>query len=221
MLTYGDVRPWAETIRAKVAAREMPPWHADPRYGAFINDARLSRDEIDTITAWADHGASEGDAKDLPPLPAAAAEWKIGTPDRVFTMSQDFSIAPNAPDTYVYYTVPTKFEEDKWIQAAEIRPGNRKVVHHVIAHVLSPRALAKARNASNSETEHKEPIFYRDGGLARVKTDAPVIDDGAAANGGAFFERRSGEEDADGSEPLFQNPARRREPPSHRRVCFR
>ena len=61
VLTYKDVQPWTESIRAKISAREMPPWHADPRYGDFANDMRLSRQEIETIVSWVAQGAKEGD----------------------------------------------------------------------------------------------------------------------------------------------------------------
>src|SRR5215470_18393508 len=67
LLTYKDARPWARSIREKVATRDMPPWHADPKYGEFSNDRRLSQKDVDTIVAWVDQGAREGDAKDLPP----------------------------------------------------------------------------------------------------------------------------------------------------------
>ena len=71
-LSYKDVRPWAKSIREKVVNRQMPPWHADPRVGQFKNDRRLTQSEIDTITAWVDGGAKEGDARDLPPAPQYA-----------------------------------------------------------------------------------------------------------------------------------------------------
>lgn len=208
VLTYNDVRPWLQTIREKVAVREMPPWHADPRFGEFINDARLQQEEIDMIVSWIEQGAAEGSREDLPPLPAVVPEWKIGVPDKIFTMSEDFVIQPGSPDSYVYYTIPTRFKEDTWIQAAEIHPGNFRVVHHVIAHVLSPRAMAKAKQGGGGETTDAEQIFYRQGTLARVKIDAPVIDDGAsAANGGASFKRHSGDEDIDGFSMLLASYA--------------
>ena len=94
VLTYKDVQPWVSAIRAKVAAREMPPWHADPRYGDFQNEARLSQKEIDTIAAWVRQGAKEGDANDLPPAPNFVDGWQIGSPNRIFVMSQDYIIEP-------------------------------------------------------------------------------------------------------------------------------
>ncbi len=201
VLTYKDVRPWARSIREKVITREMPPWYADPRYGHFKNDARLSKKDIDTIVAWADQGAKEGDPKDLPALPGYIDGWKIGKPDQVFSMTEEYTIKPDDPDNYVYFVVPTEFNEDMWIQAAEIRPSNKKVVHHVIAHILTPQAIAGSRRSgaqADRQAENEQPIFYKEGGLARVKLDAPVIDDGAnAPNGGAAFKRRAGEEGSD------------------------
>ncbi len=201
ILAYKDARPWARAIREKVITRQMPPWHADPRHGDFENVTRLSQTEIDTIVNWVDQGAKEGDAKFLPPLPDESETWKIGKPDQVFSMTEDYVIEPKAPDKYVYYSIPTSFREDKWIQAAEIRPGNKKVVHHVIAHILTPRAIAKSREGSaqsNSETGNGLDIFYKEGGLARVKMDAPVIDEGAKLpNGGAVFKRLLSEQGSD------------------------
>ncbi len=74
LLSYKEARPWAKSIREKVVSREMPPWHADPHVGEFSNDRRLSQREIDTITAWVDGGAPEGELKDLPPVPQFI-EW--------------------------------------------------------------------------------------------------------------------------------------------------
>ncbi len=77
-LTYKEVRPWAKSIKEKVANRTMPPWHADPHFGQFKNDRSLSQKEIDTIVAWVDGGAVEGNPKDLPPVPTFTEGWAIG-----------------------------------------------------------------------------------------------------------------------------------------------
>src|SRR5689334_14905464 len=89
LLSYKDARPWARSIREKVVTREMPPWHADPHYGTFANDRRLSKSEVDTIAAWVDQGAPEGDPKDLPPTPRYADGWGIGKPDMVLQMPEE------------------------------------------------------------------------------------------------------------------------------------
>src|SRR5436190_1981880 len=88
VLSYKDVRPWAKSIREKVANRTMPPWHADPHVGQWANDRRLSQPEIDTVVAWVDGGAKEGAAKDLPPAPKFVDGWTIGKPDLVIPLPE-------------------------------------------------------------------------------------------------------------------------------------
>jgi len=197
VLTYKEVLPWIESIREKVRDREMPPWHADSHYGEFLNDRSLSPEEIETIATWVAQGAKEGNPADLPPLPSFVRGWKMGKPDYVLAMSEEYTIEAHAPDSYVYVTFPTKFKEDTWVQAAEILPGNKRIVHHVIAHVLTPEALASGAKRDNTEfpqAENEPAIFYKQGSLSRVKMDAPVIDDGAnAPNGGSLFKRRTDE----------------------------
>ena len=79
--TYTEVRPWAKAIKQAVVSRKMPPWHADRTVGHFENDPSLSQKEIDTLAAWADTGAIEGDAKDAPPARVFVEGWNIGNPD--------------------------------------------------------------------------------------------------------------------------------------------
>jgi mono/diheme cytochrome c family protein len=86
VLSYKEARPWAKSIREKVANREMPPWGAHPSHGEFSNDTRLNQSEIDAIVAWVDGGAKEGSPKDMPPAPDFSDAWQIGKPDIVLTM---------------------------------------------------------------------------------------------------------------------------------------
>src|SRR5215475_10288796 len=80
LLTYSDARPWAKAIKEAVLVRKMPPWFADSKHGQFANDRRLSQDEIDTLTAWVDGGAKEGDLKDAPAPLKFTEGWTMGTP---------------------------------------------------------------------------------------------------------------------------------------------
>jgi hypothetical protein len=140
LLTYNEARPWAKSIRQKVLDRSMPPWLAAPENDHFANDRRLSQKEIDTISAWVDAGAPKGDDKDLPPLPKFEQGWAIGKPDAVVSLEQDVPVPASGVIPYEYFSVQTSFNEDKWVQAAEIRPGNRKVVHHIIVFIQEPGA---------------------------------------------------------------------------------
>src|SRR6266540_5501000 len=83
LLTFQDARPWARAIKDKVVARQMPPWFADPAVGEFVNDARLSADEIATISRWVDAGAPQGDPKDMPKPPQFTEGWQLGEPDMI------------------------------------------------------------------------------------------------------------------------------------------
>lgn len=197
VLSYKDVRPWAKSIREKVVNRTMPPWHADPHYGTWVNDARLSQTEIDTISAWVDGGAQEGAAKDLPPVPKFADGWAIGKPDVVLSMPEPYTVEATGPDEYQYFEIPTNFTEDKYVQAVEAHPGNRKVVHHLVVFIQppppanrpAPPKLSKEEEAKLRAQQEKEVIYYKEGFLQRVKADAPVYDDGCAlpnGGGGAF-----------------------------------
>jgi mono/diheme cytochrome c family protein len=89
-LTYSDTRPWASAIRQAVQTGKMPPWHADPAYGHFLNDRRLSQMEKDTLVEWTKTGAKEGDPT-LAPLPRQFTQrWTIGQPDLVLDMGADY-----------------------------------------------------------------------------------------------------------------------------------
>ena len=136
--SYKEVRPWAKAIHEKILRREMPPWFADPAHGVFSNDSRLAQHDIDTIGAWVREGSKEGDPKHLPPAPNFVEGWNIGQPDVVLSMIQEYSIPPGGVIPYKYFVVPTNFTEDRFVQFAEIRAGDRAHVHHVIVSVRYP-----------------------------------------------------------------------------------
>jgi hypothetical protein len=137
-LNYRETRPWAKAIREAVLTRKMPPWFADPHSGKFLNDRSLSQREIDTLVAWTNTGALEGDPKDAPAPIEFAEGWQIGKPDQVIEMPVDFAVPASGTIEYQYIVTPTGFTEDKWVQSAEARPGARAVTHHMIAFVREP-----------------------------------------------------------------------------------
>ncbi len=139
LLQPDDAIHWSEMIKQVVVERRMPPWHADPRYGKFSNDRRLSQDQIDTLVSWVDGGAVIGDKSQLPPPRKFADGWTIGTPDVVFELPQEVTVPATGTVRYRYFETPTNFKEDVWIQAAEAKPTNRAVVHHVIAFYRDPK----------------------------------------------------------------------------------
>jgi hypothetical protein len=138
LITFKDVRPWASAIRDKVASRAMPPWHADRQYSTFRNEQSLTQAEIDTVVKWVTAGAPEGDPSRLPKLPAFTEGWQIGQPDMVFEMPTEYRIPASGEIPYQYFEVPTNFTEDRWMQAGEVRAGDRTHVHHIIVYVKEP-----------------------------------------------------------------------------------
>lgn len=133
LLEYDEVSGWADMICEVINENRMPPWHANPAHGKFKNDIRLTATEKDLINRWVDGGVAEGDPKLLPEPRTFTQGWQIGEPDAVIPMSETpFQVPATGVVEYKYFEVPTRFKEDRWINAAEIRIGNRAVVHHVI-----------------------------------------------------------------------------------------
>lgn len=144
LMTYEEVRPWARSIGARVAAREMPPWHLDRRIGiqAFKNDPSLTDAEIATIVDWVAAGAPRGNPDDMPPLPAYgdADAWQIGEPDLIVRYPS-YRVPAAGPDLFGYLYASFDLEEDRYIRAIQTKPADeraRLVVHHTNAFAIAP-----------------------------------------------------------------------------------
>ena len=144
LTTYEEVRPWARAIRQRVAAREMPPWHLDKTVGIrkYKNDMSLTDGQIATIVGWVDAGAPLGNRGDLPKPQTFRPEdvWHIGAPDLLVKMSKVHTMYPKGPDWWIDYFADIPLAEDRWIKAMEIRPSNRRIVHHSVTYVIEPDA---------------------------------------------------------------------------------
>jgi hypothetical protein len=136
LLSYEEVRPWAKSIRMKVARREMPPWGADPQYGRFKDDRSLSPAQIETIAKWVDAGAPKGSDADLPPIPAFADGWSHGEPDVVIDMPVDFAIPAEGEVPVIDFFTQAPFKQDVYVKALEVRPGTNGVIHHAGLYVI-------------------------------------------------------------------------------------
>jgi hypothetical protein len=139
LLTYADARPWARAMKNAVVNRQMPPWFADGHSRPFANDNTLSETAIKTIAAWVDGGAVEGDAKDKPAPIAFQEGWNI-KPDLIVEMPKEFHVPASGTINYQNIRVKVNFPEDLWVVAAEMRPGNPKVLHHGRVIVVAPGA---------------------------------------------------------------------------------
>jgi peroxiredoxin len=133
LTSYDEVAGWADMIREVVADQRMPPWHADPAHGKFSNARGLSAAEKDLINKWVLAGAPAGDLSQLPALPPKAEGWQLNSaPDLVVQMNESFRVPADGVVKYKYFEVDPGLTEDKWVRAAEVIPGSREVVHHVL-----------------------------------------------------------------------------------------
>jgi peroxiredoxin len=135
---YRQAAGWSSMIAEVVDDGRMPPWHASPDHGRFVNDARLSADEKRAIRDWAAAGAPEGDPSDLPPPPQFVEGWQIPRPDRVLEMPREIEIPAEGSMPYQLVEIDPKITHDVWVRASQVRPGNPAVVHHVVVLVLPP-----------------------------------------------------------------------------------
>lgn len=138
MSSHEKVHGWSDMIREVLVTRRMPPWQADPHVGKFGNDFSLSAENTRTLVQWIDAGAPRGTGNDpldgyQPELP----EWKLGTPDYVVNIPEQ-SVAAEGVFDYRYITVDAPNQEDVWLRATEIVPGNTRVLHHIIATTILP-----------------------------------------------------------------------------------
>jgi hypothetical protein len=157
LITYQEVRPWARAIKDRVAARQMPPWHVDRSVGVrrFKNDMSLTDQQVNTIVAWVDGGALQGDLKDLPPPKPLVTdnEWKgvrdgFGPPDLVIK-SSEYTMPAQHQDVWYRPMSDIPLTEPRWAKMVEIRPTNlkgRRIIHHSIAYLVlnnDPEAINK------------------------------------------------------------------------------
>jgi hypothetical protein len=127
-------------MKEAVLRHKMPPWFADPHYGTFSNTNELKQSEIDTIAAWADTKAPQGDPNEMPKPVDWVERWQIGKPDLVMQLPLPFDVPASGVVDYQHIIVPTGFTHDMWVEAAEVRPTDRAVVHHIIAFVREPQS---------------------------------------------------------------------------------
>jgi hypothetical protein len=195
LMSYAQARPFARSIRQHIEQGTMPPWHAEAPAGKFSNERKLTPLEKDTLIRWASNGTPQGDPKDLPPAPVFREGWTIGTPDAIVTMTQPYEVPVSGTISYQYFYVPTNFTEDKWVQAIEIRPGVRSVVHHVLVFASEPGGALRQQpfvqqNAASGPIAQLAPaiVAAARGRLQTVNSRGPLIATTAPGTNAQVFE---------------------------------
>lgn len=147
--SYDDAVTYAEDIQRVLTNRIMPPWKPVAGHGEFKNNFGLTDDERATILSWINSGTPMGDPADLPDAPAPKGDWQLGDPAMSLSMRVAFDV-PRVKDLYRCFVMPLNMDSDQWIQAAEVLPGNRQVVHHVILYVDDTGVSEKLDGADGS-----------------------------------------------------------------------
>ncbi|HLH42021.1 MAG TPA: tetratricopeptide repeat protein [Bryobacteraceae bacterium] len=185
LLTYEDVKKRALQIAKVTQSRFMPPWLPEPGYGDFADANRLTNAQIQMIADWVAQGARFGNSADLPPQPHFTSGWQLGPPDLVLVATQAFALPASGPDVYWNFVIPALIDKPRYVRAIEVRPGDKRLVHHATAVVdrshwgreqeTSPGAgfpgmeLANRRRIFDPDDGHF--LFWKPGGAPYVEPD--------------------------------------------------
>ena len=147
MSSYEKVKSRSSMIEEVLLAQRMPPWHADPHYGSFVNERSLTPDQAQTLVRWVEQGSPRGEGDDplavKPPPPAQ--EWPLGQPDFVVKFPKEQQISASGVFDYRYITARSPIQSNAWLRAAVVKPGNKKVVHHILVLVATAEELQNRR----------------------------------------------------------------------------
>ena len=152
LLSYDNVKKRSEQIVAVTQSRYMPPWLPKRGYGDFAGERRLTDEQIELIRRWAEQGSVEGDPSDLPQTPEFTEGWQLGVPDLVVRMPEAYTLRAEGTDVYRYFVIPVPVQSSRFVTRVELRPGNRKVIHH--ANILvDPSGDARRFNQQENAPE--------------------------------------------------------------------
>lgn len=188
LLNYQDASKFAAQIAAITSKRIMPPWLPEPSDLKFSGDLRLSDQQIALLQQWARQGAPEGDPHDLPPAPRFTPGWQLGKPDVILRAPKPYALPASGSDNYWNFIFTTNFPDTRWVRAIEIRPGQKRVVHH--ANILVDRqhsSRAQEKHPGDGfpgmelriESESFDPdshiFFWKPGSVPHIEPDGMAL----------------------------------------------
>jgi peroxiredoxin len=180
--TYKEVRGWSAMIHSVLEEDRMPPWNADREHdGLFVNQRSLSESDKKLFVKWIEAGMPEGDPEKAPPPKEWPKRWRIGDPDKVFSMRQQFVVPKEGVVPYQYFTIPTNYREDKWIKAMEAQAGAEDVVHHILVFIVEPgKRTSFARLGLEdgflcAQVPGDTPAIFPEGSAKRLPAGANLI----------------------------------------------
>ena len=188
LLTYEDVKKHGNQIVAVTQTRFMPPWLPEPQPLKFADERRLSAEQIALIEKWVEQGMPQGRPADLPPQPQFVKGWQLGKPDLIVKAAKPFLLPATGIDTYWNFILPIPVNESRWVKAVEIRPGDKRLVHHaniLVDRLELSRKMEKQRGAGfggmeiRIESELFDPdshfLFWKPGTVPYVEPDGMAL----------------------------------------------
>ncbi len=185
--SYEDAKGHAKTIASVLEDGAMPPWKADARFdGVFVNQRKMTPAEKELVLRWISGGMARGDPTE-DPKPATWPEgWSIGTPDLVLQPEIDlrdgkplpaegYAVPREGVVEYQHFTIQTKYPEDRWIRALEVKPGAADVVHHVLVAIQGPNGGIDERSYLAVYVPGDTPSVYPAGYAKRLPAGATLI----------------------------------------------
>jgi mono/diheme cytochrome c family protein len=161
LIGYDNAKKWSGMIAGVTSARQMPPWKAVHGYGEFANANTLSAAQIETLKQWHAAGAPRGNAQKVPPNPTfPSGDWSMGAPDIVLQPDKPFRLEAEGEDVYRNFVFKNTYDHPLWVRGIDVKPGNKKVVHHVIVFVDGMRQAQKLEAASKDG----QPGYMGEGG---------------------------------------------------------
>jgi len=148
LIEYEEVRSRVRQIVEVTKQGVMPPWLPQPGYGTFAGERRLSADEVDRIVRWVEQGAVEGAAADLPERPAWPEGWQLGRPDLVVELPEPYLLPADGADVFRNFVLPIPLESRRYVRGLEVRPSERRVVHHATI-LVDPTRASRRRDAAD------------------------------------------------------------------------
>ena len=185
LLRYADVKSHARQIADVTRRRYMPPWAPEAGYGHFAGERRLSDTQVALIAEWVGEGAPEGTPSEAPPLPKFEEGWQLGTPDLILEAQAAYALPASGPDVYWNFVIPAAVATTRYVRAIEIRPGDKRLVHHANLYVDRARSARRQEIAEGQgfpgmdvaiERPAAEPddghfLFWKPGGTPYVEPD--------------------------------------------------
>lgn len=185
LLRYEDVKKHAPEIADVTGRRSMPPWAPEAGYGDFLGERRLTDTQIHLIADWVHQGAPEGNPSEVPPPPKFTEGWQLGPPDMILDAQSAYTMPASGPDVYWNFIFPVAMKSMRYVRAIEIRPGDKRIVHHANLYVDRARSARRQEMTPGkgfpgmdividrplSEPDDGHFLFWKPGGAPYVEPE--------------------------------------------------